>query len=269
LNLKESPPGWTTILPRPYNPATKKEIFMSMWNPQMTQRAEPLEYGTDAGTGVIARFFNAVYAWMAVGLAVTATVGWLVYTHPNAMASVMTRGASIGIFIAELLLVVVISSAIRAIGATVATLLFLAFAALNGLMLSAIFYVYTLPSIGATFTACAAMFAVMSIYGMITKTDLTSLGKILFMSLIGLIVASIVNIFVASSALYWLVSYAGVIIFAGLTVYDTQRLKQMAFSIGNDGALAARMSIVGALALYLDFINMFLFLLRILGNRKN
>jgi len=241
---------------------------MTMWNPQMTGRVQPLDDGTEASQGVVVRFFNAVYAWMAVGLAMTGVVGWLVYTHPAAMSSVMTRGASLGIFIGELVLVLVISSAIRAINATIATVLFLAFAALNGLMLSVIFFVYTLPSIAATFAACAAMFAAMSVYGMVTKTDLSTLGKILFMALIGLIVASIVNIFVSSSVLYWIVSYAGVIIFAGLTAYDTQRLRQMALSIGGDGALAARMSIVGALTLYLDFINMFLFLLRFMGNRK-
>jgi FtsH-binding integral membrane protein len=240
-----------------------------MWNPQITGRAEPLDYATDARQGVVVRFFNAVYAWMATGLAVTGVVGWLVYTHPDAMRSVMTRGASLGIFIAELVLVVVISSALRAINATAATLLFLVFAALNGLMLSVIFFVYTLPSIAATFAACAAMFAAMSFYGMVTKSDLSTLGKILFMALIGLIVASVVNIFFASSALYWIISYAGVIIFAGLTAYDTQRLRQLALSIGTDGTLAARMSVVGALMLYLDFINMFLFLLRFMGNRKN
>jgi uncharacterized protein len=184
------------------------------------------------------------------------------------MASIMGRGAMFGIVIAELALVLVISSALRAINASAATLLFLLFAALNGLMLSTIFLVYSLPSIGATFLACAAMFAVMSVYGMVTKTDLTSLGKILFMALIGLIVATIVNIFVASTFLYWMVSYGGVIIFAGLTAYDTQRLRQLALRIGSDGALSARMSIVGALMLYLDFINMFLFLLRFMGNRR-
>jgi FtsH-binding integral membrane protein len=235
----------------------------------MTGRAQPLDYGTDADQGVVVRFFNAVYAWMAVGLALTGVVGWLVYTHPAAMSSFMTRGASLGIFIGELVLVVVITSALRAVNAAFATLLFLAFAALNGLMLSVIFFVYTLPSIGATFAACAAMFAAMSLYGMLTKSDLTTLGKILFMALIGLVVASIVNIFVASSALYWIVSYAGVIIFAGLTAYDTQRLRQLALSVGGDGALAARMSIVGALTLYLDFINMFLFLLRLFGQGRN
>jgi len=241
---------------------------MSMWNPQTTGRPVPLEYGTDTRDGAVVRFFNAVYAWMAVGLAVTASVAWLVYNHPDVMSSVFSRGAIFGIFIAELALVVVISSAIRALNAAAATALFVLFAALNGLMLSSVFFIYTLPSITGTFVACAAMFGVMSVYGMVTKTDLTSLGKILFMALIGLIVASIVNIFVASSVLYWIVSYAGVIIFAGLTAYDTQRLRLMAVSVQGDSAMAARLSVNGALILYLDFINMFLFLLRFMGKRK-
>ena len=174
----------------------------------------------------------------------------------------------IGICIAELLLVVVISSAVNRIGAAAATALFVLFAALNGLLLSTIFLVYSLPSIAATFIASAAMFAAMSVYGMFTKTDLTTMGKILFMALIGLIVASLVNIFVASSALYWLVSYAGVIIFAGLTAYDTQKLQGMALQTQGNAAMAARLSVVGALMLYLDFINMFLLLLRIMGKER-
>ena len=205
---------------------------------------------------------------MAVGLAVTASVAWLVFTHPAVMKSVLSGGAMIGIFVAEIVLVLVISSAIRSINASAATALFVLYSALNGLMLSVIFLVYTLPSITGTFVACAAMFGVMSVYGMVTKTDLTSMGKILFMALIGLIVASIVNIFVASSALYWLVSYAGVIIFAGLTAYDTQRLRTMAVSVQGDAAMAARLSVNGALILYLDFINMFLFLLRVMGKKR-
>jgi hypothetical protein len=241
---------------------------MSMWDPQMTSRPRPLEYGTDTRESALVHFFNAVYAWMAVGLAVTASVGWLVSSHRNAMASVLSPGAMIGIFIAELVLVVVITRAIRAIDATVATGLFILYAALNGLFLSVIFLVYTLPSITTTFVACAGMFAVMSIFGMVTKTDLTTMGRILFMALIGLIIASVVNIFVHNSALYWAVSYAGVIIFAGLTAYDTQRLKGMAYQLQSDGAMAARMSIVGALMLYLDFVNMFLFLLQTLGKRR-
>jgi hypothetical protein len=239
-----------------------------MWNPQMTGRPVPLEYGTDTRDSAVIRFFNAVYAWMAVGLAVTASVAWLVVNHRSVMAAVYTPGAMIGIFVAEIALVLVISGAIHALNATAATALFVLYAALNGVLFSSIFLVYTLTSITGTFIACAAMFGAMSVYGMVTKTDLTSMGKILFMALIGLIVASIVNIFVASSALYWLVSYAGVIIFAGLTAYDTQRLRTMAISVQGDAAMAARLSVNGALILYLDFINMFLFLLRIMGKRR-
>ena len=241
---------------------------MSMWNPQTTGRPVPLDYGADTRDSAVIRFFNAVYAWMAVGLAVTASVAWLVFTHPDVMHSVLSGGAMFGIFIAEIVLVLVISGAIRSINATAATALFVLYSALNGLLLSCIFFVYTLPSITGAFVACAAMFGVMSVYGMVTKTDLTSMGKILFMALIGLIVASIVNIFVASSALYWIVSYAGVIIFAGLTAYDTQRLRTMAVSVQGDAALAARLSVNGALILYLDFINMFLFLLRFMGKKR-
>jgi hypothetical protein len=241
---------------------------MSMYDPQMTGRPVPLQYGTDTRDAAVVRFFNAVYAWMAVGLAVTASVAWLVFTHPAVMKSVLSGGAMIGIFVAEIALVVVISAAIRSLNAAAATGVFVLFAALNGLVFSSIFLVYTLTSISSTFIACAAMLGVMSVYGMVTKTDLTSMGKILFMALIGLIVASIVNIFVASSALYWLVSYAGVIIFAGLTAYDTQRLRTMAISVQGDAAMAARLSVNGALILYLDFINMFLFLLRSMGKRR-
>jgi FtsH-binding integral membrane protein len=241
---------------------------MSMWGPQMTGRPVPLEYGSGTRDSAVVKFFNAVYAWMAVGLAVTAAVAWLVVTHQNVLAEVFSTGMLIGIVIAQLVLVVVISSAINRIDATAATALFLLYAALNGVLFSTIFLVYTLSSIAGTFIACAAMFGVMSVYGMFTKTDLTALGKILFMALIGLIVATFVNFFFHSAAFTWLVSYAGVIIFAGLTAYDTQRLQSIAISTQGNPALASRLSVNGALILYLDFINMFLFLLRLLGKRK-
>jgi uncharacterized protein len=241
---------------------------MSMWDPQMSGRPVPLEYGADTRDSAVVKFFNAVYAWMAVGLAVTASVAWLTVNHRDVMAAVYSPGAILGLFIAQIVLVLVISSAIRALNATAATCLFVLYAAVNGLLLSSIFLVYTLTSITGTFVACAAMFGVMSIYGMVTKTDLTKMGKILFMALIGLIVASIVNIFVANSALYWIVSYAGVIIFAGLTAYDTQRLRTIAVSVQGNEAMAARLSVNGALILYLDFINMFLFLLRFMGKKR-
>jgi uncharacterized protein len=244
---------------------------MSMWGSPMSGQSQPFDFA--AGSGVrdkaVIHFFNAVYAWMAVGLAVTATVAWVVASNMALMRSVTSTGSIIGIAIAELVLVVAISGAINRISAGVATALFVLFAGLNGLLFSTLFIHYTLPSLGGTFIACAAMFGAMSLYGMFTKTNLTMMGRILFMALVGLIVASIVNIFVASSALYWLVSYAGVAIFAGLTAYDTQRLQAMAVQTQGNAALAARLSVSGALMLYLDFINLFIMLLRIMGKQRD
>jgi hypothetical protein len=235
----------------------------------MSGRSQPLDYARPGTQDrAVVHFFNAVYAWMAVGLAVTASVGWLISSNTAALKHVLSGGTMFGIIIAQLVLVVAISGAINKISATVATALFVLYAGLNGLLFATIFLVYSLPSIAGTFIACAAMFGAMSLYGMFTKTDLTTMGKILFMALIGLIVASVVNMFFASSALYWLVSYAGVFIFAGLTAYDTQRLQGMAIQTSGDAAMAARLSVVGALMLYLDFLNMFLFLLRLMGKKR-
>jgi len=239
---------------------------MSMWG-SSPHPLDDYSMGGVRDTAVI-RFFNAVYAWMAVGLAVTGLVSWWVSTDYQVLKSVNSPGALIGIFVAELVLVFVISSAVRRLSAAAATALFVLYAALNGLLFSGIFILYTKTSIASAFGACAAMFAVMSVYGMFTKSDLTKLGKILFMALIGLVVATIINIFVATTMFNWIVSYAGVIIFAGLTAYDTQRLSQIAAQTQGDPTLAARLSVNGALTLYLDFINMFLFLLRIMGDRK-
>jgi uncharacterized protein len=239
---------------------------MSMWS---SGRPHPLDdYAVGTRDSAVVRFFNAVYAWMAVGLAVTGCVAWWVAHNGNVLRHVYSTGALIGLFIAELVLVIVISSAIRRINATAATALFMLYAALNGILLAGIFLMYTLPSVAGAFGACAAMFAVMSLYGMFTKADLTKFGKILFMALIGLVVATVINIFVANTAFTWIVSYAGVLIFAGLTAYDTQRLSEIAMQTQGDPALAARLSVNGALILYLDFINMFLFLLRIMGDRR-
>jgi FtsH-binding integral membrane protein len=184
------------------------------------------------------------------------------------MSQVFRGPALIILFIAQIALVVAISAAIRKINATVATGMFLLYSALNGLLLSVIFVVYTHASIAGAFVVTAGMFAAMSLYGFVTKTDLSRFGPLLFMALIGLIIASVVNIFWASSTLYWIVTYAGVLIFVGLTAYDTQKLKMIAVQTANDPAMAARLSVYGALTLYLDFINLFLFMLRIMGNRR-
>jgi FtsH-binding integral membrane protein len=229
--------------------------------------SQPLDYRAGESEVTVAQFFNAVYAWMAVGLAVTAAVAyWIAMTKPFALLNPM---ALIGIIIAQLILVVTISRAVKSISASAATALFLLYAALNGLMFSVLFLVYRLPTLGSTFIVTAGMFGAVSLYGYVTKRDLTRLGSMLFMALIGLILASVVNMFLHNPTLYWLISYAGVLIFVGLTAYDTQKLKQIALQTGSDPAMAHRMSVVGSLILYLDFINLFLLLLRIMGNRRN
>lgn len=230
-------------------------------------RPRPLDYGRES-TPAVAAFFNAVYAWMATGLALTGVVAWLTYQHPQVLAS-LGMGGIIVLFLVEIGLVVAISGAINRISATAATALFLLYSALNGLLLSGIFVVYTHASIASTFLVTAGAFGATSVYGYVTKRDLTRVGSLAFMALIGLILASLVNLFLHSPALYWLVSYAGVLIFTALTAYDTQKLKEIAYQTAGDPRLSARLAISGSLALYLDFINLFLFLLRILGNRRN
>jgi len=218
-----------------------------------------------AGSPAIASFFNAVYGWMAAGLGLTALVAWL--ASNNAQAMTATHGPMIIVlFIAQIVLVMAISGAVNRISANVATLMFLVFSALNGVTLAGIFLVYAHVTLAGTFLVTAVTFGAMSVYGMVTQRDLTRFGNLLFMALIGIILASVVNWFLASSALYMAVTYLGVLLFVGLTAYDTQRLKGLAAGTANNSAMAARYSIVGALMLYLDFLNLFLFLLQILGS---
>jgi FtsH-binding integral membrane protein len=220
--------------------------------------------------GVLSRFMSNVYAWMSAGLALTAVVAWWIASQGTQyLATIFNPGTLILLVVVELGLVIAISYAINKISAGVATALFLLYSAINGLTLSAVFLVYRLPDIGIAFAVTAGMFGGMSLIGYVTKIDLTRFRSFLIMGLIGLVIASIVNIFVASSALYWVVTYAGVGLFLALTAYDTQVLKQIAYSTQGDPAMANRLAISGALKLYLDFINLFLFVLRILGSRRN
>jgi FtsH-binding integral membrane protein len=245
---------------------------MSNWTPSPfsgQRQINTLDYSAGSATDVVAGFFNAVYAWMCAGLGLTAVVAWWVSTQPQLMRQIFTGPTLIFLFIVEIALVVIIGRALHAISGAVATGLFLLYAGVNGLTLSAIFVVYALPMVGAAFVACAAMFGAMSVYGMVTRRDLTRIGSMLIMGLVGIIVASLLNIFLAHSQLLdYVISYAGVVIFVGLTAYDTQRLRSIAVATGGNAALASRYSIVGALRLYLDFINLFLFILRILGRRR-
>jgi uncharacterized protein len=221
-----------------------------------------------AERAAVVSFINIVYAWMCAGLALTGLVAWWLSTRPDLMQQVFRMPVLIGLFIAEIALVFTISAAVNKLSATTATALFMLYSALNGLTLAGIFLIYTGASLGSTFLVTAGTFGAMSVYGMVTKRDLTRIGSFLFMALIGMIIASVVNIFLRSTAMYWIITYAGVLIFVGLTAYDTQRLKMVAAATAHDPAMAARYAVNGALTLYLDFINLFLLLLRVLGDRR-
>jgi FtsH-binding integral membrane protein len=216
-------------------------------------------------------FVRSVYNWMAVGLALTGLIAFYVSHSPNLIRLVYSNQlVFFGLIIAELAIVFTISARVNRMQASTATALFLIYSALNGLTLAFVFLVYTSSSITSTFFICAATFVACSIYGWTTKRDLTSMGGFLMMGLIGIIIASLVNLFIRSSAVSMIVSYIGVLVFVGLTVYDTQYIKNMAVSQpeGLEGGVVRKGAILGALKLYLDFINLFLMLLRILGNRE-
>lgn len=216
-------------------------------------------------------FIRSVYNWMAIGLCLTGFTA-LYVSNSETMLKLIFGNQLIffGLIIGELVLVFSLASRVNKMQASTATSLFVLYAALNGVTLSAIFLIYTRSSITSTFFICAATFVASSIYGMVTKRDLTSMGQFMFMGLIGIVIASVVNLFVRSSGMSLIVSYIGVIVFVGLTAYDTQKLRTMALSqpAGLDGATVRKGAILGALTLYLDFINLFLMLLRILGSRE-
>jgi FtsH-binding integral membrane protein len=206
-----------------------------------------------------------VYAWMGAGLAITAFMALVTLSSPAMLNAIFgNKLIFYGLVIGELALVFTLSGAINRLSSAAATLIFIAYASLNGITLSVVFLAYTANSITSTFVITAGMFGAMSIYGYMTKRDLTSWGSFLFMGLIGVVIASVVNIFVGSSAVSWVVSGIGVIVFTGLTAYDTWKIKEMAAH----GAEGRKPAIIGALTLYLDFINLFLMLLRFTGSRR-
>ncbi|MFP4193938.1 MAG: Bax inhibitor-1 family protein [Desulfobacterales bacterium] len=215
-------------------------------------------------------FIRSVYNWMAGGLALTGGVAY--FAAHNQTLNQLIFGVPMvffGLIIAELAMVFYLSARIQKMEASTATGLFLVYSGLNGLTLSFIFLVYTSTSIASVFFICAATFVACSIYGMTTKRDLTSWGNFLFMGLIGIIIASVVNMFIQSTAMMMVISYIGVLVFVGLTAYDTQKLKNMAITQpdGLDAGAIRKGAIMGALSLYLDFINLFIMLLYIFGQR--
>lgn len=230
----------------------------------------PYNYGggqsTQALDNIVGRTMRSVYFRMTLALAVTActalfcatSIAFLSFLAANSWFMLLMVVAEIG-------LVVGISGGINKLSSATASLLFYLFAIVNGLMLSTIFVVYSPTAIAKTFFITAGTFGAMSVYGFFTTKSLAKMGSLLFMALIGLIIASLVNIFLHSSSLDWIISIVGVLIFVGLTAWDTQQIKQMAMMSSADNI--GRLATIGALTLYLDFINLFLYLLRIFGNR--
>jgi FtsH-binding integral membrane protein len=240
-------------------------------------------YGADRATAVDAglrAYMIRVYNYMASGVALTGIVAWLTYnaaviTGPNGAITGLTSFGqaifsgplAIVLFLGTLGIVFFMSFRIDKLQPSTALALFMLYAGLLGLMLSSVFLAYTGASITRTFFISAASFGALSLYGYTTRRDLSPIGSFLIMGLFGLILAMVVNIFLKSTGLDFAISAIGVLIFAGLTAWDTQRIKEM-YSVQDDGTVAGRKAVMGALALYLDFINLFLFLLRFMGDRR-
>lgn len=221
-------------------------------------------------SAVMKALFRKTYIWMTMALLITALSALITAKSPVLLS--LVYGSRFGVWvlvIATFALVFILSSRILKMSMVTATLMFIAYSILNGVMLSSIFLVYDLGVIYRVFFITAATFAATSLYGYFTKTDLSKIGNILIMALIGLIIATLVNLFVKSTMLEMILSYAGVIIFVGLTAWDTQTLKRLYLDAGELGDSALKIALLGALTLYLDFINLFLYLLRIFGASKD
>ena len=211
-----------------------------------------------------------VFVWMTLALAITGLTAYGVATSPTILSLIFSSKVTFfGLIIAEFALVFAISGAINRLSLSTATLLFILYSVINGATLSTIFFAFSVATIGKVFFITAGTFGAMALVGYTTKTDLTSIGKLLFMALLGIIIASVVNMFVGSSGLDLILSYVGVLVFVGLTAYDTQKIKQMCQTAPDAGESAQKLAMIGALSLYLDFINLFLYLLRIFGNNRD
>lgn len=209
-----------------------------------------------------------VYVWMSLALVITGLSAYVVATIPVLSSAVLNNSVIFWVLvISELALVLGLSAAINKLSLTTATLMFVLYSVINGATMSSIFLIYSTSSIAQVFFITAGTFAVMAFIGYTTKADLTSIGKISLMALIGLIIAGIVNIFLRNSMFDLIISGVGVLVFVGLTAYDSQKIKEMLSSATDTGEVAQKFALLGALTLYLDFINLFLYLLRLLGRR--
>ena len=225
-------------------------------------------YKSTAGTSVLSTVMRKVYGRMFFALVVTALTALYVASSPALLATILgSRGIFFGLIIAELAVVFVVSGMLHKLSSTTAVLLFYLYAILNGVVFSSIFVVYELGSIAYTFFITAGVFGAMTVYGLGTKNDMTKFGSYCMMALFGLIIATVVNIFVASSTLDWIISFVGVALFIGLTAWDTQKIKNAAYEV--EPSQMGKLATIGALSLYLDFINLFLYLLRFFGRSND
>jgi len=235
------------------------------YNQNNPYQGKVLEQATD----ISKRFLINVYNWMTIGLAITGIVAFFLSRSDSFVDFIMeTPGIFWAILILQLVVVFAMSFAINKIPSIVAIIAFLFYSFLTGVTFSVLFLIYTGESIALTFFVCAGMFGAVSFYGYITKRDLSGLGTFMYMGLIGLILATIVNLFLQNSVIYWITTYAGVIIFTGLTAYDTQKIKNISTQTDYSSEEGKKIAILGALTLYLDFINLFIMLLRLFGQRK-
>lgn len=214
-------------------------------------------------------FMARVYGWMTIGLLATALTALVVASSPELVKALFVSNGYIILLIAELAVALIFTFALRVVPAPVAAALFIVYSVLTGASLSVVLLIFTASSVAATFFITAGMFGGMSVLGYTTKRDLTGLGSFLMMGLWGLILAGIVNLFLHSSSMSWLISFIGVIVFTGLTAYDTQKIKQGYAAGGGNAAIAQKSALYGAFSLYLDFVNLFLYMLRFMGNRRN
>jgi FtsH-binding integral membrane protein len=260
-----APAALASMPPKRYKPITDRSSFPRR-TPIMSYPYRSMQT-TQTRVEALNAFMRGVYGWMCLGLLVTGAASAFTVTSPTIMRAVFTNQLIyIGLIVVELGMVVALAAAINRLSASAATGMFLLYSALNGVTLSVIFAIYAKAAIINAFLVTAGMFGAMSLYGLLTRRDLTSLGSFMFMGLIGIIIASIVNIFTKSSMMEFVISCVGVLVFLGLTAYDTQKLKVMGDMAPADDATAVRRGmILGALTLYLDFVNLFLMLLRLFG----
>lgn len=231
------------------------------------QEFQKADYQVGKRQSQVATTFKIVYGWMCVGLALSGGVAW--YTATSGLWQKVLMGPGLwGCIIAELALVFILGAAINKLSVIVAYAMFLGYAALNGLTLSVVFIAYDLALVQKVFFITAGMFGGLAVWGTLTRGDLSKIGSICGMALWGVIIASVVNIFTKSSGLDWIISFAGILIFTGLTMYDAQKIKLLAENeCSMDGSTMRKVGILGALSLYLDFVNLFLHILRFLGRR--